>query len=1482
MTSIKPTDIRFSGYRPKNGKAELFLPGHQNAKQVRAQVIRPGQTEPVMVEMEKGQDQFWRSSIPVPLGTAYRFDMKLNDGPDIIVTRFEASAQPADEHNKEGTPAQRETFAMLKKHNTNYWEFKQPSPKQKGARFHLAISGNPALVLQKIAPKQPPVEHPIDKTDGEWSFSPDENAPKGTVYRLMPALDLLEVTERPKLGQFNQVSKNEGQAPQKSSVMADIFPDSLLSSRQLHAMDARLRQAKKLPEISADTPHIPYMEERNHFNILTPNNSEGLEEQIPILAKSGASAIVFKPITGRDNISASRYWTADPFVLNNTFKDKAAFRAALLQMMKYGIKVYADGAYVNQGLNGVQLLSNLAYGMRSPFFDWFKTERGNTKGLITFPKHAHEKYNFGILPTRLDANGHRKIDFDRFAVRFYNDPTESGYNRKKPTLMELYDPRLEDPDGTPKKLDPRDPSRLLKSSMDSVQKYQFPVDPEELIEKKSSTYSGFGNHKYGKYMEWKRFRLDKPSQDDSSKKWDGQVDVALLNLKNPQVLDFLDQAVGVLSNKVMNIYTEEAAIALAKAKKANPKGTEEQWLKAITLQPGEDPATNPHKVLPAVTNAMSDHITPAELKKARENTRPEYEEDELGQHFTERMLQEVPMSVLDLPPLFKATLHYPGFNEALSHKRSGLSNFIANQLLKPLSSLWIVGDLFKGIRNLLFPDSFETKLAEKLQNIFSKDVSSDVQLKLQNSKIQSILASKLAERIYLSALTGESVEKVQEWESDPKQMEEALYKSLPEDVLKQDPVTASKMLPRILKKNLNNLSDAFLARMVEDEVRDLTPELVEMANMVLQKREFGLNWRIDAARDVADIEAIRNAAPHNKPAMFKKEIEFVKDVWSRLTNTMRGPFRKASIIAELTNFEELANDPQLASEGRKSLFDDDTFTSTPNMKHIYSPVMELINYAQRPDEFNAWQMSPSTFFKKHVMPMSQEVPFPTLRQYQNLTSSHDYATSSHAMLINPELFNMDHMREWGLKDDFIVASAELEKKAGFRQQKQALKAQGIDLDHVLPKLRDWLDERSDSHIKDKLEENGYVQLKGYYDEYEKCKEPKQKLTNQGPTPRELKGQFIDKLFDIIPQKRKEQLGFDKASPAAIQQLKELLKGRMTEPSEAKAMRGVITNAALEMDWSAIKAKHPYMKDHHIERFKQILWPAIDGAIAQWGAHFGYQPLDLALNHVFDQFGPDWQKEAFDGAFDNSNEAKLCLDEIKFSMYTHANKPVMEKLKRVFAVQNALPGNPSIYLPDLFAQGGSEFTKNIFGQNRNIIRVDKLKTDPDFQRFFAEVSNIFNTRKSMDVLNNGTVLPVEIDDEKGILPIIRDNGEDQAIVLINTGQPQPLEPHIGKMDFETEKYSTIQGNWNDRNIEDFHLKSPYLVAGTEYQDAISGEKFKLDPQGKLVQTTDAQGQPVSDGNFVIGATRILKRLPPKKNRLRPMLNAYLQSVRANGS
>jgi hypothetical protein len=1454
LSSIQPPHIRFSGYRrTKAGTAELYLPGHTNARDVQAEIVRSCGKEPGALRkvsetlpMERRGD-YWVLQTQVPLGSAYRF--RVNDK-DRIEARFTDSNDSGASYTD-----------FRKDPNGAYWQPDDPPPVGAVVTYRIPIADNPRFRVEKHVPGKPPEPIPVFKDGADWVFTtaPAKGDPEDTTYRLAPALDMQEVVQHNKLGPFNLIANPGVETPQKSSVIADIYLDSLVTAKQIDHFDRQARQSQNLPE--RQDGDIPLLPMRDHFRQFAakPSNQQEKPEQglldllaprqeqggLSRLQQAGFSALLFKPFIGGDNISSHRYWTIDPYVLNNSFQSKASFRTALTQMMGNGMKVYADGAFVNQGLNGVHVMSNLAHGFNSPYWRWLKYgDESQPGGPQLYPGMAYQKYVFGILPTSQNPKtGQRSVNYDHFAFRVINDPSPRNkqYDSKRPTFIELYDPRIEDAQGRPI----LDASTKLMGSQDSVQKLRFPITPQELMEKRKALAqeypAGSSDQTTRKLAEkklfcnWQNFRLDKPSADDSAVKWDGQADVAIMNTKNQDVVNYLDKAVGYWSRMVMNTQTAEVAKKLAQAKGALDTDDPAALLDTITKKPprerehffwheDEDDADpfQDLQVLPPITNRKVEEIDKAEAEKIMNNLPSGCKPEDIGEKFTNRLLSEVPFDVLPLPTLFKANLCYPAFQHALQQTpRSSLSKFIDKRILQPLSWLPVVGTLFNAIRTFFFPPKFEKQLANKMDDIFNQ-LKLDSRDKLRHPGIQSLLADKLGERIYLSLLTGQDLHTVSKLETNPQALEDAFYKGMPGHLLKADPVTAARLLPPFLIERLNKLKPVQVANAVEEELRLLDPKLVALAEEVVKRREFGLNWRIDAAKDVADMDRIRNAEPSARPGLFQEEVQSIKKFWDQLTQSMRKPFPKASVIAELTDFEMLTNyDQKAARDARAKLLKGQTFTSLPNLTYVYSPLLQLIGYAQRPDEYGDTQLTLGNFLSK-IQTMSEEVPVSALQQYQNLTASHDYPTTSHALLINPDLFNMDLLKWWGLKDDFGVAVDELQSKACFDGLRQDLERLGIEnLPDVLNTLKDIVSNPAlFTHPNSKF---GPLTRK-FYDEHSKRAES----STYRPTPHELKGRFVDELFQTV---RPGDLGLE--NQEQMNALHKALKARMEEPSEAKAMRGAIVNAALQ-GWGYGQGQ-------------PALWQALDKTTQQWGRHFGYQPLDIALNHVFEKLDMEQLPP-------NMRQPER-LEEWKSDLYRQATQPVMDKLLKVFAVQNALPGNPSVYLPDLFAQGGSEWTKNIFTQNRNLIRVDKLQ-DRGFERFLEEVGAIFGTRSNPDlqVLNDGTVLPVTPDDQNGVLPIVRDNGKQQAIVLVNTGTPRPLDWNH-KAGTE-EHYETAERTLHNNELYDYKpdLSELDLPAGMLYEDVHTQERFRINEQGKLVSARNP------DYGMDLRQFRILRRLP----------------------
>lgn len=1307
--------------------------------------------------------------------------------------------------------------------------------------------------------------------------------PLGTSYRFLvngaPHLDGVEVTHPLKDQPFNRISPYEARSPQKSTVIADIYLDSLLSREQLD----------KLTHENAGI--LPM---RNHFNLFGGNET-GLFQALPHLKQAGFTSLLFKPFIGGDNLSSHRYWTVDPYVLNTSFTSKPAFQKFLRTTLTNDLKIFADGAFVNQGFNGVQKLANLAHGFRSPYWNWFAyNETPEGTGPLNYPKHTFEGDSWGILPVIEDkATGGFRVAHERYALRVVNDPVQPGYDKREYTFVETYDPTLETADGKPLK-----PEHVITTSRDSVRKLKIPVSAEEvrakrnLLNRPASTMTELER---AELCEWNRdrkdmgvVRLTADFKDDSGFKWDGQVDGMKMNMHNPEVVKYVQGALTYWTRYVMNTHVDSVTRALAQVKARYPQGqnlTAPQLLglvQEITQKPGEAPTAQ--KILPPVTYPDLENLTREEVESAIASG-DQCPPEETGKKLAGHVLQEYPLTALELPIMFKAALSHPGLSDSLQSGKQTFIGRLLSGLLSPLLKIPGLGKMFAALKDAVVPGSFENALARKLSETVNL-LTPEAREKLRDGRIQSLVTEKLAESLYTKIFTGldDTTGK------SPEEIRKAFLDTIPQGIYRDDPETAAIKLPRFMRQRLAKIDIGALTRMLEKDLNGLDPKLAGLAEAIIEKREFGLNWRLDAAKDVSNTDVIRATAPQDRPEVFLKEIEFVRQFWKQLSDSIHGVYKKASIIAEFTDFFPFTgNHTPTIKEATDRLYKDTTFNGMVDWNYTYHQLHSLVHHDQRPDELGGNQYHPSEFLTGQVSmagtqpgldTMNQELPFPVLRQYQNISSCHDQITSSHGLLINPSLAFMDLYKWWGLKDDLNEICNEFKSKACFDE---ARKATGIpDVNATLGKL---MAEVNADKFKDQLSDD----LRSFFDAGIKG-ENKGEMGEPIATPSALKPRFIEEIFAKIPAAK---LGLNAVQHEA---LKKALTARISEASESRAMRAVIVNAMLKLNWEEMPSNHKLAPEQQAA-VQQSLWRAIDKTIGEWGRHFGYQPLDIALTRIFLNF-------AKDPALPEQAKGKAFQDALKSRIFTIANQPVMDKLLRIFAVQTAMPGNPSIYLQDLFARGGGEWLKNIFVQNRNLIPIHMLPADPKaapqtpFQHFFHEAGQILRTRSALtdpasgleskgfepeeamairrscaQALNNGTMLmtipsrPPEgkadpmFDrikknmDDAGVMPIVRDNGQDQVIVLVNTGMPKNRR----------DDYSDRVGT--EADYKDIPLENPVardhkpdlsylkLAPGTRYIDVQTGEAFRLDAQGLLVSEQDpAKGVDVKFSRFLVRDNR----------------------------
>ena len=105
----------------------------------------------------------------------------------------------------------------------------------------------------------------------------------------------------------------------------------------------------------------------------------------------------------------------------------------------------------------------------------------------------------------------------------------------------------------------------------------------------------------------------------------------------------------------------------------------------------------------------------------------------------------------------------------------------------------------------------------------------------------------------------------------------------------------NKGLEAISQNELNSLSGKIAARFKNRSLNDF-----KVAEMIMDRTESGLGWRIDAAKDIASIDAVRSGAESMTSAWNK-----VTDFWKRYNETVLSENSHAYTTAEITDLADL-------------------------------------------------------------------------------------------------------------------------------------------------------------------------------------------------------------------------------------------------------------------------------------------------------------------------------------------------------------------------------------------------------------------------------------------------------------------------------------------------------------------------------------------------------------------------------------------------
>lgn len=1251
-----------------------------------------------------------------------------------------------------------------------------------------------------------------DEARQVWVSNP---VPLGSEYQIQvngkPVIDAVEVDPVSGLNRIAEPRLHQNQA-RKLGPIAHIYRDAVLPPEKRDEL-LRLYQ-----EGMGESVGMPYVHRLSYGG-----TGKDMLQLVPMLKKAGFQSILTTPLSGADTTSPHAYFTIDPWTLNESFPHKDAFRDFITALMRHDLKLFFDVAFVNQGLNGIQYLSNLYHGAMSPYWDWLIFDNPLDQpplhapgATVHYPRHAVDKLKIGVLPTVENARAETiETNWDAIGLRILNDPQEANYNPGAPTWLQLYDTRIQLPDGHPRKTD--HVFSLLSS--DQLIQYKFPVRVEELAEKRRILRkNGWSlDETSGKrlFTDWKTWQLVPPKLDDAAYKWDGQLDVRKMNMHNPEVVQEMASSLGYWARLVRNAEVRELAPQLAQQLRMAGGDTTPEAMQAAVSNLTRN-AQHPNRPLPPVKHSF-ETATLGELSALQQTVQAErdasaHDISHIAARLSSRMLDENPLSTQPLPTLFKAITNQPEFRNEMRQASLYWPAQVASWALYPFTfplklsqglNTW-VDTHTQRLQAALRPDAFQDKLSETLGSAMEMLDESERE-KLRYPLIQSVVGERLMDALYQHLLAGRSLAPgTPAWTRE--QLETGFYATVPPAISMADPITGVGLLTGFLKQRLESLTSedrAAIAHFISHELAELTPESTYLAQDLVINREWGLNVRADALKDVGDIDRIKSLEGRERREAFLKETDRIEAVWNTVSNAVKQVNPRAIMLGELTHYPGNLPGPALTDK------DDVQQVARANERRIFGPFDTIVNFFTATmlgrvvhDNPLVWeidpQVDPATFMNQVLVTMRQ-FPWPAAQRLQTIVDTQDWPAISHALATNPSIGHMDANIHWGLTDDLRVVSRELRDKApyqswrnGFANRKAAIQA--------LTALENWAGQSDNVPFMERLP----ADLKTFITSDEKERLQKEGVRIKVTTPRDVKQAYIDWLFeqpdnpvnDILPEPR------DRTA------LKDALKNRLAEPSENRATKAAITNA-LEAQANLSAA------------LKDAFYYTMNRVAEQWNIRYGYIPLDFAINAVV--------RELLSHGQISAKQA----ESLRLDLYKTIMAPAIEKMPAIAAMMVGMPGQPSIYFHSFTAQTGNENQKNRAEQQRNVLRLDWLDPNhPSYKPWVAEhaerLSTVVSLRERYPVLNDGALVPIpnpERFNQAGIVPFVRDDGEgNQAILLVNTGKPRQLDWNHPLGEADTATYASPDSTQPKVNNFVFDAGGLGLPTGARYRlvDETTGE------------------------------------------------------------
>ena len=636
----------------------------------------------------------------------------------------------------------------------------------------------------------------------------------------------------------------------------------------------------------------------------------GLEASIPYLNKAGYKRLFSTPIANGDSVSSHSYWNKNNMQIASRMGTTENFNSFIKTLFANGKDYVFDGTFTSEGLEGIHFqYANRWINKNPQSYYWFRMSnaKDSTIGL-------------GVLPLNKENVRHRLINapynYELQSNGTYKAVANPEYNANKETLVQLYDAR-----------DNEKANELsVNSHDDTLIQYTFEIDPKEYqdrinvindlnknADKKINLESPEGTKLA---CEFSNFKFDEKVKDGGMNTWDANTDMVKMNYHISGYDEKLLQSITDLDQRA-----HERELILRGTKEVQDMAIQagKYWTETFkdvqTMYTAQ--TLGNAKTLDNINKLVKEGKLPQEIEVSNEALNNilngQYMLSPKGvlpkDDVTVKALMKMPLDALEFGENTVGVLSTSYFsNRATTDETIGVTRF---DLLKQHNPHLVkeYADTYNKVNGL-----FQNEIKEFADKIINKvNENSNEKLLDKNGDyteygeyVMELVGKEITKYAMFKALTGDKLKTKLLNNNEITYDYDALkdittLKAL--GINAHSPEDEASQLEKKFEKGLKRLSDkdvSYVADSIAKRIAGTDTSSFRLAEALVDKASLGLDWRLDAAKDVMDMDAIRN-----EDNDFDDNWDDVIKFWGKFVQGVKEYNPNSYIVAEITDVADL-------------------------------------------------------------------------------------------------------------------------------------------------------------------------------------------------------------------------------------------------------------------------------------------------------------------------------------------------------------------------------------------------------------------------------------------------------------------------------------------------------------------------------------------------------------------------------------------------